>query len=108
MIVGRTPGHVMLWIEGVEEPRTRVSIPLGAPVSLTLEHLLDVLDRFEAECRSQEFRAKIWLKADKWIPAKEAEKVVQGDLRLWLRALFKGLSRRLTRRTRRPAGRTSS
>jgi hypothetical protein len=89
MILGRRPGHVLLWVDGIVNPRIQIPIPLPGLGLLQESDLLDLLNRFEAYCWTDDFRKNIWEEAEKWIPKEQAEKIVQSDLHHWLRAWFR-------------------
>ncbi|MFH1871044.1 MAG: hypothetical protein ABIK82_17110 [Pseudomonadota bacterium] len=89
MILGRKAAHVLLWVDGIDHPRLQIPIPLPSKGLLKESEILDLLDRFEAYCWTDDFRKNIWEKADQWIPKEQAEKIVQSDLHHWLRAWFR-------------------
>jgi hypothetical protein len=92
MILGRKAGHLVLFVGDVGNPRICITVPLSLAGGLTEQQLLDALEDFEAECRSGEFRRKIWEDSTNWVPKEEAEKIVQNDLYLWFRARFRKFS----------------
>ena len=92
MIVGRKVGQILFYIGDIDEPRARIVVPLREPSGLSEARLLEVLSEFEQECWSVDFRKKIWVTAQNWIPVERAEWTVQQDLLLWFRATFRTYS----------------